>query len=173
MLFFNGIALVSSNNNVQSSRKVEDCLTKPANFHFVLQKNSVSLTNVLWILTQGFSCLSKSGSRGRLIWGKQPANIQIGLEKLNSLFYFKIIQKHGKLHHRTIKNILNFVSRNIHQNLPQTWIKSAVTLLFLVRFSRNYHQNVIQSQSLGNLLNLGISVSIWEKQGRLPAPNLS
>ena len=42
------------------------------------------------------------------------------LEKLNSLFYFKIIQKHGKLHFRTIKNILNFVSKNIHQNVPQT-----------------------------------------------------
>ena len=33
-----------------------------------------------------------------------------------------------------------------------------------MRFSRNFHQNVKQSKSLGNLLlNLGISVSIWEK----------
>ena len=67
--------------------------------------------------SQGFSYLSKSGSRGCLIWEKQLANIQnweTGLEKLNSLFYCIIIQKHGKLHHRTIKSILNFVSRNIH-----------------------------------------------------------
>ena len=27
-------------------------------------------------IAQGFSCLSKSGSRGRLIWEKQLANIQ-------------------------------------------------------------------------------------------------
>ena len=33
-----------------------------------------------------------------------------------------------------------------------------------MRFSRNFHQNVKQSKSLGNLLlNLGISVSIWKK----------
>ena len=40
------------------------------------------------ILNQGFSYLSKSGSRGRLIWEKSSIKFKIGkngLEKLNSL----------------------------------------------------------------------------------------
>ena len=36
----------------QSSRKVQDCRTKPANFHFVLQKILGCLTKVLWILAK-------------------------------------------------------------------------------------------------------------------------
>ena len=36
----------------QSLRKLQDCLTKLANFHSVLQKISVCLTNVLWFLTK-------------------------------------------------------------------------------------------------------------------------
>ena len=36
----------------QSLRKLQDCLTKPANFHSVLQKSSVCLTNVLWFLAK-------------------------------------------------------------------------------------------------------------------------
>ena len=36
----------------QSSRKVQDSRTKPANFHFVLQNILVCLTNVLWNLAK-------------------------------------------------------------------------------------------------------------------------
>ena len=35
------------NHIEQSLRKLQDCLTKPANFHSILQKISVCLTNVL------------------------------------------------------------------------------------------------------------------------------
>ena len=75
-------------------------------------------------MVQGFSYFSISGSRGHLIWEKLLANVQnwekTGLEKLIGLLYIKIIQRHEKLHFRTVKNILNFVSKNIHQNLTQT-----------------------------------------------------
>ena len=62
-------------------------------------------------------------------WSRKNSSLifKIGnteLEKVNtcSLFYFKIIQKHGKLHFRTIKNILNIESKNIHENQPETWM---------------------------------------------------
>ena len=72
------------------------------------------------------------------------------MEKLKSLFYFKIIQKHGKLHFRTIKNIVNFVSKNIH---PKCNKKSDIGK-FVIKF--------------GNFcLYLG------KNRGRLPAPNLA
>ena len=37
---------------MQSSRKLQDCLTKLTNFQSVLQKISVCLTNVLWFLAK-------------------------------------------------------------------------------------------------------------------------
>ena len=37
---------------MQSLRKLQDCLTKPANFHSVLQQSSVCQTNVLWFLAK-------------------------------------------------------------------------------------------------------------------------
>ena len=65
---------------------------------------SECLSNVI----QGFSFLSKSGSRGHLIWENSLLIFKIGktrMETLKSLFHLKIIQKHEKLHFRTIKNI--------------------------------------------------------------------
>ena len=62
--------------------------------------------NICFKGVQGFSYLSKSGSRGRMTWEKQLAKTR--LEK--RLFYFKIIQKHGKLLFRAIKNVWNIVS---------------------------------------------------------------
>ena len=74
--------------------------------------------NICFKGVQGFYYLSKSGSWGRMTWKKQLAKTR--LEKLNGLFYFEIVQKHGKLLFRAIKNVSNIVSKNILQNLPQT-----------------------------------------------------
>ena len=74
---------------------------------------------------QSYIASGGPGSKGRSIREKQLANIQNWenrLEKLNSLFYFTIIQKHGKLRFTITKYILKFVSENIHKNLPQTWM---------------------------------------------------
>ena len=76
------------------------------------------------LIIQGFSCLSKSGSRGRLIWENSLLIFKIGkngLGKPYSLFDIKIIQKHAKLHLITSKNILKFVFRDtLYLSKPTT-----------------------------------------------------
>ena len=56
---------------------------------------------------QGFSYLSISGSRGRLIWEKQLASFQNWenwtAETKQSILLLNHLKKHGKLYHRTIK----------------------------------------------------------------------
>ena len=68
----------------QSLQKLQDCLTKPANFHSVLQKISVCLTNVLWFLARRDS---------NLITDKPPVlqNFILSCQKFQSVWQLSCI----------------------------------------------------------------------------------